>query len=283
MEKLSEANPEINKKRPIYMSGGSFAATMLPGFSLILLENGWNVVGHINESAFVDIDEVLHYYTDEYYRRGTISYLTYQFTKFFGDLTRYGIKNDIYGAREMAWFAELLPVAGISDKGMVHCSTDSRGGKLQEECINFWFYMQNFVTNDDVREQFKGGNEDMFIVNFDVHDYYYLGSKLAFWQYNKRNYDRLFNEFNYKMVILQGVFDPYYTVKHQLQWIDKLKYSENVKFSQADWQTNEFGNYKKSGNLCFQVVQAGHITQIEKPQVAYTQMKNLINTGQVCA
>ena len=110
MQKLSEINPDINKKRPIYMTGGSFAASMLPGFALILLENGWNVKGHINESPFVDINLWLTYYTDNYYRQGTIGYLTFTFAKLLGDLVMYGTKMNIYGAKEMAWFAEQLPI-----------------------------------------------------------------------------------------------------------------------------------------------------------------------------
>jgi hypothetical protein len=250
---------------------------------LHLIENGWTVKGYLNESPYVNPDIFLKYYGEGYFKQGTIWYITYQFLQLWGDLTRFGTKSGIYGAIEMAWFSELLPITGISPSGMIHCTTDTRGGPIENHCIEYWNYFEKFCSKDAVREEFFGGENNMELFNFDTHDYFYLGLFKTMWTTNKDTYNKLLNLPNFKMLILQGKFDPFYTIQNQLEWINGLAYAKKG-FTDENWTKvgtrKDVVIFKNSGNLCFRTTNTGHIPQLWDNQNSFELLKGMIEKNQ---
>ena len=104
------------------------------------------------------------------------------------------------------------------------------------------------------------------------------------WETNKDTYNKLLNLPDFKMLILQGRFDPFYTIENQLEWINGLAYAKKG-FTDQKWTKVGTGkqnivNYKKSGNLCFRTINTGHIPQLWDNQTSYELLKGMIEKNQ---
>ena len=209
---------------------------------MYLKDQGYNILGYVNESPYVNAKIFLEGVGDSYYRQGTIGYFWYQWIKVWADITILAFEHGVAGGRAMAWFSELMPILGVSSTGMVHCSTDARGGALADNCVNFWAHMNYMITDKRWQRQTNGGDEDKMLMNFDAHDGIYLNEISGMWKTEKPIYSKMLNS-GVKMVITLGKYDPFYSQEQQMTWINQLEYVQG-EFKQIPWSENQFGKYK---------------------------------------
>lgn len=276
LQKLEEIYPDINKQKPIYLLGGSYGAPLLASAARILIENGYNQQGYIADSPYADPYIFLKHYTDTLYKNGTIGYIKYQLLKIWGDFTHFGLEYGIYGSRSFAWFSELIPYIGLT--GQVHCPTDARHGQAQADCLKEIDFYEDFFSDEKIREKFHGGTIQKGYFDFDAHDYLYLNDvrkiHLDLYQYQLSS--------DQKVILLDGQYDTSYNIEQDLIWLSKLHYSKKD-FEKAEWVANEFGRYKKWGNLCqHEINNSGHITLQHQPKAAYTILKAFIQNSKIC-
>jgi carboxypeptidase C (cathepsin A) len=194
-------------------------------------------------------------------------------------MTMFAFEHGVAGGRAMAWFSELMPIIGVSSTGMVHCSTDARGGKLADRCVNFWAKMNYMIMDKLWQRQTNGGSEDKMLMNFDTHDGIYLNEVAGMWKTEKPIYSKMLNS-GIKMVITLGKYDPFYSQDQQMTWINQLEYVQG-RFQQIPWSENQDGKYKVYKNLCVQYLDTGHMTMLNMPESSYELMGNMIN-GKFC-